>query len=105
MLKIIDFQIAANGAVQPLSSFAALAGITQVAHIRLEPVRGSTTSNGQVLGPSGKVLHNILAPQPSLPLDAWTSTPDLMEGNMIPLSAISFKGAAGDLWSCYVLVS
>jgi hypothetical protein len=104
MLKIIDFQITANGAVQPFSSFPALAGITQVAHIRVEGVRGSTANNGQILGGSGNVLHNILAPQTGQPLDSWVATPDLMEGSMIPLAAISFKGTSPDLWNVYVLV-
>jgi hypothetical protein len=40
-MQFIDFQITANGSNQALASFAALAGITQAAHIRIEPVRGA----------------------------------------------------------------
>ena len=103
-MQFIDFQITANGSNQALTSFPALAGITQAAHIRIEPVRGGGTHDGYVIGPAGNVLHGIQTPQTSQPLDCWVCTPDLMEGGFIQLSKISFRGTATELWSVYVLV-
>jgi hypothetical protein len=104
MTRTIDFTITASGSNQPLTSFTALTGIDKCAFIRIEPVRGSAAHDGYVVGPAGNVMHDILAPQTGQPVDSWQATADVMEGNLIPLSQISFKGTSGDLFSAYILV-
>ena len=83
---------------------SALTGVDKCALVRIEPVRGRATHDGYIIGPAGNVMHDILAPQTGQPVDSWQSSADVLEGNMIPLSHISFKGTSGDLWNAYVVV-